>query len=156
MKLTSLDHQIIKLLNQDARISSARISRLLGIPERTIRLKVNQLIDHEIIKPVAVVNAAHFGYDLVVDIFCEVEITQRDSVLNALKKMPEISYIAFSTGEQDLSIQALFKSSASMHEFITHKLHQIPGIRRTRTVLVPQILKDTYQWLPPQEKVELP
>lgn len=134
---------------------SAQIARFLGVPERTIRLRVNQLIERGIIKPIAVVNASHFGYDLVVDIFCEVDITQRESVLDALMSMPEISYIAFSTGEQDLSIQALFKNSSSMNDFITHKLYQIPGIRRTRTVLVPQIFKDTYQWLPPQEQFEL-
>lgn len=133
-------------------MSSAEIARLLGSPERTIRQRVNHLIDKEIIKPVAVVNAALFGYDLVVDILCEVEVTQRESVLSALRQIPEISYIAFSTGDQDLSIQALFKNSANMHEFITHKIYQIPGIRRTRTVLVPQIIKDTYQWLPPKEQ----
>lgn len=133
---------------------SAQISRLLDTPERTIRFRVNQLIDQEIIKPVAVVNAARFGYDLVVDIFCEVEIARREAVLDALKEMPEISYLAFSTGEQDLSIQAMFKNSASLHDFITRKLHQIEGIRRTRTVMVPQILKDTYQWLPPQDERE--
>ena len=155
MKLTALDYKIIKLLNQDARMSSAQISRLLRIPERTARLHVNQLIENGIIKPIAVVNATHFGYELVVDIFCEVDITQREAVLNALKNMPEISYLAFSTGDQDLSIQALFKNSLSMHDFITRKLYQVPGIRRTRTVLVPQILKDTYQWLPPQEYSEL-
>jgi hypothetical protein len=30
-------------------------------------------------------------------------------------------------------------------------LYLIPGIRRTRTILVPRILKDTYQWFPPPE-----
>jgi len=154
LKLTPLDYQVIKLLNQDARMSCAQIARRLGVPERTVRLRVNQLIERKIVKPVAVVNASHFGYDLVVDIFCEVDIALRESVLLALLAMPEISYIAFSTGDQDLSIQALFKSSANMHDFITHKLYQIPGIRRTRTVLVPQIIKDTYQWLPPIEQTE--
>ena len=36
-----------------------------------------------------------------------------------------------------------------IHDFLTHKLHRIPGMHRTRTVLVPRIIKSISQWLPP-------
>jgi hypothetical protein len=38
-----------------------------------------------------------------------------------------------------------------MQSFITDKLHQVPGLRRTRTVLMLQLLKDTYEWRPPSD-----
>jgi DNA-binding Lrp family transcriptional regulator len=66
----------------------------------------------------------------------------------ALQQMPNITYVALSTGDQDISLQAIFKDSNEMNDFITHELHQVPGMRRTRTVLIPRILKDTHQWLP--------
>jgi DNA-binding Lrp family transcriptional regulator len=65
--------------------------------------------------------------------------------------MPEVAYLAYSTGDQDISIQALFKNTDELHHFLTQKLNHVPGIRRTRTVLVPRIIKDTYQWLPPDD-----
>jgi len=86
-----------------------------------------------------------------VDIFCEVEVNMREQVVNAIKPLPEVSYMAFSTGDQDISFQALFKNTEDMHKFITQRIYAIPGIRRTRAVLVPRIVKDTYQWLPPEE-----
>ncbi len=132
-------------------MTSAEISRQLGVSERTVRNRIARLIHAGIIRLVAVVNPLDFGYDLVVDIFCEVEVLQRDAVIEALTQMPEISYIAVSTGDQDLSLQALFKNSSEMNEFITDRLYQVPGIRRSRTVLVPRIIKDTHQWLPPVE-----
>ncbi|HLF90696.1 MAG TPA: Lrp/AsnC family transcriptional regulator [Anaerolineales bacterium] len=150
-KLTDLDRQLIRRLNQNARISSAELAREFGTSERTVRHRIQRLINEGILKPVAVVNPAMFGYTLVVDIFCEVEVSERERVVKALQKMPEVSYMAFSTGDQDISFQALFKNSEDMHKFITQRIYSIPGIRRTRTVLVPLIVKDTYQWLPPED-----
>ncbi len=151
LKLTDLDHKLIRRLNRDARLSSAELAREFGISERTVRNRIQRLITEGVLKPVAVVNPLVFGYNLVVDIFCEVEVSMREDVIQAIRAFPEVSYMAFSTGDQDISFQALFKNTEDMHEFITQKVYSIPGIRRTRTVLVPRIVKDTYQWLPPEE-----
>lgn len=145
------DRQIVELLNQDARMPSSRIAQLLGIPERTVRQRIKKMISNGVIKAVAVVNPLAFGYNMIVDISCQVDLAHRDQVLTSLSLIPEISYIAFSTGDQDIILQARFKSSADMHEFITNRLYQIPGMERTHTVLVPSIIKNAYQWLPPPE-----
>ncbi len=149
--LDCIDRSIISILNQDARAPTTRIAREIGIPERTVHNRIKRLIEQNIIHTVAVVNPHAFGYSLAVDIFCELEIGAMAQALEALTQMPEIAYIAISTGDQDISLQAIFKSSAEMQDFITYKLHQVPGMRRTRTVLIPQILKDTYQWMPPDD-----
>jgi Lrp/AsnC family transcriptional regulator for asnA, asnC and gidA len=146
-----IDRQIIQILNQNARTPSAEISRTVGIPERTVHNRIHRLVDGGFIQAIAVVNPKAFGYTLAVDIFCEIEMGQIAQATEALKAMPEISYIAISTGDQDLSIQALFKDIEDMQDFITYKLHQVPGMHRSRTVLIPRIAKDTYQWLPPEE-----
>ena len=150
LKLTDLDRHIIRRLNQDARLTSAELARESGMSERTVRHRINRLITEGVLKPVAIVNPQAFGYNLVVDIFCEVEVNARENVVEAIRAMPEVSYMAFSTGDQDISFQALFKNTQDMHEFITQRIYSIPGIRRTRTVLVPRIVKDTYHWLPPE------
>lgn len=149
--LDMTDRQIMQILNQDARTTSAEIARQVGIPERTVYHRIKRLVDGGYMRSVAVINPKAFGFTLAVDIFCEVEIGQMDQAIEALKAMPEISYLALSTGDQDLSIQALFKDIEEMEEFITRKLPQVPGMRRSRTVLLPRILKDTYHWLPPME-----
>ena len=149
--LDLIDRQIIQILNQDARAASAEIARQVGIPERTVHNRLHRLLEGGFIKAVAVVNPRAFGYALAVDIFCTVDLGRMEEATEALRAMPEISYIAISTGDQDLSIQALFKSIEEMQDFITQKMHQVPGMQRTRTVLIPRIVKDTHQWLPPEE-----
>jgi Lrp/AsnC family transcriptional regulator, regulator for asnA, asnC and gidA len=153
-KLDRLDKALISLLNRDARAPSAHIARELSIAERTVHNRIKRLIELGIIQPIAVVNPAAFGYTLAVDIFCELEVGYQEQAVKAILGMPEVSYLALSTGDQDISLQALFKNGDEMQAFITNKLHQVPGMRRTRAVLIPRILKDTYQWLPPANSNE--
>lgn len=155
-KFDSLDRLILTLLNRDARLSSAAIARQTGASERTINNRIKRLIESKAVQPTAVVDPAAFGYSLAIDIFCELEVGHQEQVLQALLELPEISYIAISTGDQDLSLQALFKDSEAMHAFITHKLHQVPGMRRTRTVLIPRIIKGSFRWLPPEDAFQQP
>ena len=149
MKPNDQDRQIIELLNQNARMHSSKISQATGIPERTVRYRMNKLLADGTIKPVAVVDPERFGYTMIVDISCQVDMALRETVLESLIGLSEITYLAFSTGEQDLNIQARFKNSTEMHEFITNRLYHIPGLLRTKTELVASILKETNQWLPP-------
>jgi DNA-binding Lrp family transcriptional regulator len=150
-----LDQAILTLLHNNARLPSARIARQLGESPRTVQHRIQRLIDQGILHPVGVIHPAAFGYSLAVDIFCELEVGSQDQALEAILAMPNITYAAITTGDQDISLQAVFRNSAEMHDFITHVLHQVPGLRRTRTVLVPSILKDTYQWLPSQNDFNL-
>jgi Lrp/AsnC family transcriptional regulator for asnA, asnC and gidA len=146
-----LDQEIIRLLNRDARLSSSSIARLTGASERTVRHRMNRLLSEGVLRPVAVVDPGAFGYTMAVDIFCQVDMAQRDEVLRCLCGLPEVYTIAFSTGEADINLQALFRGSAEMHDFITHRLYQIPGILRTRVELAPTIIKSGYEWLPPAD-----
>jgi Lrp/AsnC family transcriptional regulator for asnA, asnC and gidA len=150
-KLDWLDKAIITQLNRDARLPSARIARDLGVSERTVHNRIQRLIELQVIKTVAVVNPAAFNYTLAVDIYCELEVGLEEQVIEEILTFPQISYLAISTGDQDITLQANFQNSEEMHEFIARQLHQIPGIRRTRTVLIPRILRDSTEWLPPAE-----
>lgn len=153
-KFDSLDHLILTLLNQNARMSSAAIARQTGVSERTVNNRIKRLVSLDAIRPTAVVNPLVFGYTLAVDIFCELEVGHQEQAIQALLELPEVSSIAISTGDHDLNLRALFKDSDSMHSFITHQLHQVPGMRRARTVLIPRIIKDSHQWLPPDDSFD--
>lgn len=142
-----LDRQIICLLQSDGRMSSSAIARKLQVSERTVRSRIDRMVAQRAILPTVVVNHRFFGYPMAVDIFCEVEINRIEEIGNSLKQYPEINYIAYSFGDQDLSIQALFESADEAFEFV-QKLANTPGVQRTKTVLVPRILKNTYEWIP--------
>jgi Lrp/AsnC family transcriptional regulator for asnA, asnC and gidA len=127
------------------RASSAEIARELGTVG-TVRYRIQRLIDQEVIKPITVVNPAAFGYNLAVDIFCEVDVEQQNQIIEAILGFPEVTYLAISTGDQDVTLQAIFKNSGEVHD-LTHKIHHIPGMRRTHGP-GSRIIKSISQWLP--------
>ena len=149
MNFDLLDRRIICLLQQNGRAPCAQIALQVGVSERTVRNRIKRLVQHKAIFPTVIVNPAQFGYQTAVDVFCEVELAQMEAVGFALSQLSEVSYIAYSTGDQDISIQALLESSEAVYQFL-QRLSSIPGIRRTKTVLVPRILKNVYEWIPPK------
>ena len=84
--------------------------------------------------------------NVVADVWLEVE---SDSILEVAKKMAEfenVSYVACSIGETDVSVQVQARDTAEVYRFVTEVIGKIPGVRKTTTSIVPLVLKDVYQW----------
>jgi len=144
------DWQIISLLNEDGRMPSAEIARILGdVSARTVTNRINALTEHGIINVRAVVNPKMVGYGVMADVFVEVEPGRVREVAEIAASFPQISYVACSTGECDISISLRVRSIEELFDFVTEKLGKIPGVRRTQSFLLPVKLKDLDTWLPP-------
>lgn len=147
----ALDYQIITELRKDARVSASDIARKVSANERTIRKRIDRLVELGAVRLTAVVDPATFGYNISVDIFLEVETTREKEILEQFKTMPYITYIAFGEGSKDLSIEARFKDSTEMSTFLRHTLTEIPGVTVTGHALVPGILRNIDEWMPPAD-----
>ena len=146
-----LDYQIIKELSRDGRMKAAEIARKLGANERTIRKRIDALIQQGAIRITAVVNPEFFGYVSVADIFMEVDPEREAEVIQKLSEIPAISYLAFGQGTRDLSIEARFKNNEELRHFIARLLPAIPGLKVTGYALVPRILRNIDEWMPKAE-----
>lgn len=144
------DWKIIALLNEDGRMPSAEIARQLGnVSARTVTNRINALTEHGIINIRSVVNPQLVGYGVLADVFVEVEPGRVREVAQQAAEYPESSYVACATGESDVSISLRARSIEELFDFVTEKLGKIPGVRRTRTHLLPLKIKDMDTWLPP-------
>jgi DNA-binding Lrp family transcriptional regulator len=65
-----------------------------------------------------------------------------------------VSYVACSIGETDVSVQILARDTAEVYRFVTEVIGKVPGVRKTTTSIVPLVLKDVYQWRIPPTAVE--
>ncbi len=144
------DWQIIKLLNDDGRMPSAEIARILGdVSARTVTNRINALTENGIINIRAVVDPEAVGYGVMADVFVEVEPGLVREVAELAAQFPQSSYVACSTGECDVSISLRVRSIEELFEFVTDKLGKIPGVRRTQSFILPVKIKDLDTWLPP-------
>lgn len=151
LQLDELDFQIIQSLHKDARIAASEIARQTGTNERTVRKRIDHLIAEGVICLTAVLNPQAFGYVTAADILLNADPTQEDEILKKLMSMPEVAYIAFGQGNTEMSIAARFKDNDAMREFIRRVLPAIPGLVVTQYALVPRILRNSDEWLPPKE-----
>lgn len=152
----SLDYQIILALHKDARQSASQIARQIGANERTIRKRIDRLVQLGAIRLTAIVDPLVFGYVTSADVFLEVDPDQEDAVIDTLMSMPEVTYVAFGQGSNELSIEARFKDNDQLREFIRRTLANMPGVKVARYAFVPRILRNIDEWLPSPEDFNIP
>ncbi|RPI79600.1 MAG: Lrp/AsnC family transcriptional regulator [Chloroflexi bacterium] len=153
-KIDKIDAKIVSLLSEDGRMSCADISRRIGdVSERTVRYRIKRLIDGGIIRILPVVNPASLGYVVIADVFIEVEPAFIQEVAHKLASIECVTYVAFSIGERDVSIQIAARTNSDVYEFVTGTVAKLPGVRKTTTSIVPHVLKDLYTWPVPVEAI---
>lgn len=149
------DAKIVNFLLEDGRMSASEIARQIeGISERVVRYRIDRMVEEDIISISAIVKPKAFGLDTYADVWMEVESDKILEVANALTAYENVTYVACSIGETDVSIQIVAKDTAEIYQFVTEVVRKIPGVRKTVTSIVPIVLKDVYQWRVPENAAE--
>ena len=150
-KIDKIDREIVNLLIEDGRMSAADVARRVGnITERTARYRIERLVREGLVKVSAVVNPKALGYEVVADVFVEVESGHILEVAKVLAELQHVSYVACSIGETDVSAQVIARNNEEVYAFVTEVIGKIPGVRKTTTSIVPIVLKDVYEWRIPE------
>lgn len=153
-RIDEIDAQIIKLLQEDGRITSAEMVRRIGpVSERVVRLRMKRLLDEHIIRVRAIINPAKIGYTVTADVWIETEASATLEVAAALTRLAQTSYVSYSTGDQNISIQVQARDIPELHQFVASVIGKIDGVRRTTIRIIPVTLKDVDQWELPETVV---
>ena len=155
-KIDKKDLEIVNLLMEDGRMSSAEIARRMGnISERVVRYRIDRMVNEGIISINAIPKPKALGFTVIADVFIEVETGRIKEVATKLKDMECISYVACAIGETDISVQVVAHDTGEVYNFVTEVIGNTPGVRKTTTSIVPFTLKDVYQWrIPPSVSVD--
>jgi len=146
-QVDAIDRTIVDLLIQDGRMSSTEIARKTGaISERSVRYRLDRMIQEGVIQVSAIVNPKAIGLPVIADVFIEVEPGRIMEVARKMAKFEQVSYVACSTGDRDLSVQIVARDNEELYNFVTQVIGKVPGVRKTTTLLLPMVLKDVYQW----------
>jgi Lrp/AsnC family transcriptional regulator for asnA, asnC and gidA len=146
-ELDKIDIGIVNLLMKDGRLPAAEIARKIGgISERAIRYRIEKMVQEEVIRISAIVNPKAIGFAIVADVMLEVEADSIREVAKKVSQYPCVSYVAYAIGDTDVSVQMIARDNNDVYTFVTEVIGKIPGVRKTTTMIVPQVLKDVYQW----------
>lgn len=150
MKLTKLDRDIIEYLATDARMPALRIAEALGVPESTVRGRLSRLIENGVVEFVAQTDPSKIGFQNWVMIGLKISLPKINTILKKLEALPEIYFIAVTTGGFDIQINALFADNAALYAFVKDKLGLIDGIKETTTFHYIAVPKRRFAIVPPQ------
>jgi len=145
--LDDLDHRIIRLLQEDARMSSREMTARLGdISDRVVRYRIKRLLDNEVVLLQAIINPDKVGFPVVADILIEVMPWKLAAACSKLAGMDAVSYVSASYAGRHLSVEVNARTERDLMTFVQNTLPQLDGIVNARTMVVPHLIKDVALW----------
>lgn len=156
LTLDPLDRKILECLRADGRMNVSEIARQVGASQNTVKRRLARMEDEGGMKVVPVIEPDSVGLDDCIYVGIKVEAGRLQEVSDEIRKMPEVRYLAHTTGPWDLLVEAFCGSRRHMADFLIRSVGELPGILSTETWNVLKIAKFGYEWEVPDyyEEVE--
>jgi len=145
MLLDELDRLIIQDLQQDGRTPFTQIARRAGVSQTTIRSRFQRLFDAGIIRIAGVVDPYALDFHAPAIVGVSVEPGLIEQVARKIIEFPEVSYLVVTLGNLDLIIEVFCRDLPHLSELITQRIHSIPGVRSTQTLMITRSYKLGYR-----------
>ena len=145
-QLDELDRKIIRILQQNGRTPNTEIARELDVSETTIRKRIAQLIDDDMIVVVAVPTPRAVGGNISAIIGLSVELRAIRTIGDRVRLCPEVRYLGMSTGRYEIILEGFFRDQEHLLDFITNRLGSMDGIAEIETSIILKVGKFSYEW----------
>jgi len=139
--IDELDRKLMMELQKSGRESCVDIASTLGVVEGTVRKRVKNLLDRNIMKIVAIPNLRELGYNFISIMGLQVRMADLRKVAENLAQKPNVCYLAFVTGRYDLMAIIMTRSSEELSHFIEKEISAVPSILRTETFVNLDVIK---------------
>ncbi|PFG04510.1 Lrp/AsnC family transcriptional regulator [Bacillus sp. es.034] len=144
--LDELDIQLLKLLQKDGRLSYTELAEMLNTTVGTVRNRVQRVMDQDILKIVGVLNPFITGMPSVAMFGMKVTMNKLQAVIDQLVEIPEVRFVAASTGRYDLFVEVITTSNVDLYRIIKEEFSKIDGIESTESSMFLEIHKQSYDW----------
>lgn len=145
-RVDELDLRIIDALEIDGRRPVADIARELGVPKSTVQRRLDTLIRERVILVAAFADSGKLGLGIHANLNMRVDLANYQQVIDEVRRLPEVRWLAVTTGRDDLAAEGYFASPAHLHEFIRDKLAPIAGIVAVESSIILSVEKLTFHW----------
>jgi len=140
LEIDDIDHQLLDLLQADARMTNSELANRVGIAQSTCIQRVRNLVARGVITGFhAKVNRAATGYGLQVLISVTLRATARQQLaafMAEMKALPEVQQVFFLGGSEDFILHLATTDSDHVREFVLENLSANPAVANTRTNII--------------------
>ena len=136
VKVDELDLQILSELSNDASISVPRLSKKINVNSSVVYSRIKRLVKRKLIERFTiVVNDAELGYNVKALTGINMNVKQRDHIIEELFKIDGVREIAEVTGRFDILVTMYAKSLDQMHKMVSEKIGRIEGIQSSESFI---------------------
>ena len=136
----SKDRLLIEELAQNSKQTTSELAKRTRIPITTVHNRIKKLEQERVITGYSVeLDYEKLGLPIEAVILVSVayhnkQLNQED-VAKEIKKLGAHEVLII-TGDEDLLVRVRAKNVSSLNTFVTHKLRSVPGVDKTKTLLV--------------------
>ena len=143
--MDKIDLKILDLLQENARISNAEISRRLDMAPSAVLERIRKLEAKDVISGYEVkINPKLLHYGLVAFIFVrEIEGKGSRSTGEQLSNLPEVLEVHHVAGEDCLLVKVRTKDTDHLEKLLTKDFAAIDSLVSTRTTIVLSTIKES-------------
>jgi Lrp/AsnC family transcriptional regulator for asnA, asnC and gidA len=141
--LDEIDQRIIEALQQDGRRPFTKIAADLGISEASVRQRVANLINTQVMQIVAITNPIKLGFSLASMIGIRVSGDRLLEAAREISTFEEVIYLIICTGSFDLLAEVVCRDNDHLLSFLTEKLYKVQGVQQAETFMYLRVCKDT-------------
>jgi Lrp/AsnC family transcriptional regulator, regulator for asnA, asnC and gidA len=139
--LDELDFSILSFLQQDGRMSFTVIAEKLNVSIGTIRTRFNKLISDGTISIIGRVDPDKVGFHSYAHIAVFVRpATLKEAVAKKIAKLPEVSFLAMTSGDYDLEVDVMCRDNDHLVQFV-NVISKIEGVYQTKTTIYFKVYK---------------
>src|SRR6266699_2307725 len=139
--IDDIDQRIIEALQQDGRRPFTKIAADLGISEASVRQRVSNLINNQVMQIVAVTNPIKLGFSLASMIGIRVSGDRLMEVAQEISAFDEVIYLILCTGSFDMLAEVVCRDNDHLLNFLTEKLYKVQGVQQTETFMYLRVCK---------------
>jgi Lrp/AsnC family transcriptional regulator, regulator for asnA, asnC and gidA len=136
-KVDNVDLKILEILMQDAKKPYTEVAKKAFVSGGTVHVRMNKMEEAGIVEKTTLkVNYAKLGYDITafIGIFLQ-KSALYDQVMAALKTIPEVTNIHYTTGNYSMFVKMHVKDTNHLKQVLHDKIQQVEGIERTETMI---------------------
>lgn len=137
LKIDNVDLKILEILMQDAKKPYTEVAKKAFVSGGTVHVRMSKMEEAGIVEKTTLkVNYAKLGYDITafIGIFLQ-KSALYEQVMNALKEIPEVVSIHYTTGNYSMFVKIHCKDTNHLKLVLHDKIQQIEGIERTETMI---------------------
>ncbi len=139
--LDDMDFAILNYLQADGRTSFTVIADKLNVSIGTIRTRFNRLLEDKVINIIGRVDPAKVGFHCYAHIAVFVRpATFKEQVAKTIAAMPEVSFLAGTSGDYDLEVDVMCRDNDHLETFINN-ISKLEGIFQTKTTIYFKVYK---------------